>query len=141
MLPAGALERLQDRYDAILTAAETTNPHRPRRPGTRGPVKQSPPTTSSPPCGNTAASLRASFAMGKDGELTHRIHPDPRANFEHTDVSAWDEGGWTLVSIDVDHHNFKNTKSRYVITIVYPQKDISVGQAIATVKKIKLELK
>jgi len=45
-------------------------------------------------------------------------------------------------------HNFKNTKSRYVITIVHPQKtivhpqkDIPVGQPIATVKKIKLELK
>jgi len=25
MLPVGAMERLQDRYDAILTAAETTN--------------------------------------------------------------------------------------------------------------------
>ena len=36
MLPAGALERLQDRYDALLTAAEVTNPRRPRRPGTRG---------------------------------------------------------------------------------------------------------
>ena len=42
MLPAGALERLQDRYDALLTAAEVTNPRRPRRPGTRGRVKQSP---------------------------------------------------------------------------------------------------
>jgi len=27
MLPAGAVERLQDRYDAILTAAEATNPN------------------------------------------------------------------------------------------------------------------
>jgi len=35
MLPAGAVERLQDCYDAILTAAEATNPRRPRRPGTR----------------------------------------------------------------------------------------------------------
>jgi len=42
MLPAGAVERLQDRYDAILTAAEATNPRRPRRPSTRERVKRSP---------------------------------------------------------------------------------------------------
>jgi len=37
-----SVERLQDRYDAILTEAEVYNPRRPPRPGTRGRVKQSP---------------------------------------------------------------------------------------------------
>ncbi len=41
-LPAGDVERLQDRYGTILREAEAANPHRPRRPGTRGRVKQSP---------------------------------------------------------------------------------------------------
>ena len=55
MLPAGAVERLQDCYDAILTAAEATNPRRPRRPSTRrARSSDPPPTTSSTACGNTA---------------------------------------------------------------------------------------
>lgn len=41
-LPAAEVERLQTRYDTIITAAEARNPRRPRRPGTRGRVKQSP---------------------------------------------------------------------------------------------------
>ncbi len=51
------------------------------------------------------------------------------------------EYGWNLVSVNGDHHNFKNTESRYIVTIVHPQKDVPVGRAIDTVKKIKLELK
>jgi len=43
-LPTGDVERLRTRYDTILTEAEAEagNPPRPRRPGTRGRVKQSP---------------------------------------------------------------------------------------------------
>jgi transposase len=41
-LPAAEVERLQTRYDNILTDAQARNPRRPRRPGTRGRVKQSP---------------------------------------------------------------------------------------------------
>jgi len=39
-LPTGDVRRLRTRYDTILTEAD--NPPRPRRPGTRGRVKQSP---------------------------------------------------------------------------------------------------
>jgi len=43
-LPTGVVERLRTRYDTIFTEAEAKpgNPPRPRRPGTRGRVKQSP---------------------------------------------------------------------------------------------------
>jgi len=41
-LPTGDVERLRTRYGTILTGAEAGNPPRPRRPGTRGRVKQSP---------------------------------------------------------------------------------------------------
>jgi len=45
-LPTGDVERLQTRYDTILTEAEAEaeadNPPRSRRPGTCGRVKQSP---------------------------------------------------------------------------------------------------
>jgi len=41
-LPTGNVERLRTRYDTILTEAEAGNPPRPRRPGTRGRIKQSP---------------------------------------------------------------------------------------------------
>ena len=36
-------QRLRTRYDTILTEAKAGNPPRPRRPGTRERVKQSPP--------------------------------------------------------------------------------------------------
>jgi len=41
-LPTGDVERLRTRYDTILTEAEAGNPPRPRRPDTRGRIKQSP---------------------------------------------------------------------------------------------------
>lgn len=41
-LSAREVERLQHRYDTILTEAEAFNPRRPRRLGTRGRIKQSP---------------------------------------------------------------------------------------------------
>ena len=31
--------------------------------------------------------------------------------------------------------------SRFIVTIVHPQKDVPVGRAVDTVKKIRLELK
>ena len=40
-----------------------------------------------------------------------------------------------------DHHNFKHPASRFIVTIVHPQKDVPVGRAVDTVKKIRLELK
>ncbi len=49
--------------------------------------------------------------------------------------------GWRMVSSRGDHHNFKHGDSRYIVTIVHPQKDVPVGRAIDTVKKIRLEIK
>jgi predicted RNA binding protein YcfA (HicA-like mRNA interferase family) len=49
--------------------------------------------------------------------------------------------GWRLVGTRGDHHNFKHHESRFIVTIVHPQKDVPVGRAIDTVKKIKLEVK
>lgn len=49
--------------------------------------------------------------------------------------------GWELVSIKGDHHNFKHRESRYILTIVHPQKDVPIGRAADTVKKITLEVK
>ena len=52
-----------------------------------------------------------------------------------------EECGWVLVSVKGDHHNFKHPNSRFIVTIVPPQKDIPVGRATDTVKKIRLEVK
>lgn len=49
--------------------------------------------------------------------------------------------GWEQVSIKGDHYNFKHSDSRFVVTIVHPQKDVPVGRAVDTVKKITLEVK
>jgi predicted RNA binding protein YcfA (HicA-like mRNA interferase family) len=49
--------------------------------------------------------------------------------------------GWIKVSVKGDHYNFKHPDSRFVPTIVHPQKDGPVGRAVNTVKKIKLEVK
>jgi predicted RNA binding protein YcfA (HicA-like mRNA interferase family) len=51
------------------------------------------------------------------------------------------EAGWELVSVRGDHHNFKHPECRYLLTIVHPQKDVPVGRAMDTVKKIRLEVK
>ena len=56
-------------------------------------------------------------------------------------IKLAEECGWRLVSVKGDHHNFKHPESRFVVTIVHPQKDVPVGRAIDTVKKIRLEVK
>ena len=50
------------------------------------------------------------------------------------------EYGWTLVSIKGDHYNYKHPESRFRVTVVHPQKDVPVGRANDTVKKLKLEV-
>jgi len=56
-------------------------------------------------------------------------------------VKLAEEFGWMLVGVRGDHHNFKHPASRFIVTIVHPQKDVPVGRAVDTVKKIRPELK
>jgi len=56
-------------------------------------------------------------------------------------VRLAEEFGWMLAGVRGDHHNFKHPGSRYIVTIVHPQKDVPVGRAVDTVKKIRLEVK
>jgi predicted RNA binding protein YcfA (HicA-like mRNA interferase family) len=56
-------------------------------------------------------------------------------------IKLAEEYGWRQVNVKGDHHNFKHSESRFVVTIVHPQKDVPVGRAVDTVKKIKLEIK
>ena len=49
--------------------------------------------------------------------------------------------GWQEVSRKGDHYTFKHPDSRFLVTIIYPQKDVPVGRAVDTVKKITLEVK
>jgi predicted RNA binding protein YcfA (HicA-like mRNA interferase family) len=56
-------------------------------------------------------------------------------------VKLAEENGWSLASVKGDHHSFKHPESRFIVTIVHPQKDVPVGRAVDTVKKIKLEVK
>ena len=56
-------------------------------------------------------------------------------------VKVAEEFGWILVGVRGDHHNFKHPASRFVVTIVHPQKDVPVGRAVDTVKKLRLEVK
>ena len=48
--------------------------------------------------------------------------------------------GWRLVNVSGDHYNYKHPRSRFRVTIVHPQKDVPVGRANDTVKKLKLEI-
>jgi predicted RNA binding protein YcfA (HicA-like mRNA interferase family) len=50
------------------------------------------------------------------------------------------EYGWSLVSTKGDHYNYKHPRSRFRVSIVHPQKDVPVGRANDTVKKLKLEI-
>ncbi|MSS72211.1 MAG: type II toxin-antitoxin system HicA family toxin [Candidatus Latescibacteria bacterium] len=56
-------------------------------------------------------------------------------------IKMAEEFGWRPVSVKGDHHNFKHLESRFVVTIVHPQKDVPVGRAVDTVKKIRLEVR
>jgi predicted RNA binding protein YcfA (HicA-like mRNA interferase family) len=56
-------------------------------------------------------------------------------------VKMAEDNGWRLVSVKGDHHNFKHPESRFIVTIAHPQKDVPVGRAADTVKKISLEVK
>jgi predicted RNA binding protein YcfA (HicA-like mRNA interferase family) len=56
-------------------------------------------------------------------------------------VKLAEEFGWRLVGVRGDHHNFKHPASRFIVTIVHPQKDVPVGRAVDTVKKIRLDVK
>lgn len=51
------------------------------------------------------------------------------------------EYGWELTSIKGSHHNFKHRESRFIVTIKHPQKDVPVGRAMDTVRKIRLEVR
>ncbi|MBS1874008.1 MAG: type II toxin-antitoxin system HicA family toxin [Acidobacteria bacterium] len=52
-----------------------------------------------------------------------------------------EEAGWKVTSIKGDHYNLKHPDSRFIVTIVHPQKDVPVGRAADTVKKIRLEVR
>jgi predicted RNA binding protein YcfA (HicA-like mRNA interferase family) len=56
-------------------------------------------------------------------------------------IKLAEDFGWRLASVKGDHHNFKNPASRFIVTIAHPQKDVPVGRAVNTVKKIRLEVK
>jgi predicted RNA binding protein YcfA (HicA-like mRNA interferase family) len=55
-------------------------------------------------------------------------------------IQLAEQNGWRLVSIKGDHYNYKHARSRFIVTIVHPQKDVPVGRANNTVKKILLEV-
>jgi len=56
-------------------------------------------------------------------------------------VKLAEELGWKLVSVRGSHHNFKHLASRFIVTIVHPQKDVPMGRAVDALKKIRLEVK
>jgi predicted RNA binding protein YcfA (HicA-like mRNA interferase family) len=65
----------------------------------------------------------------------------PRRYTSRELVKLAEQFGWILVSVRGDHHNFKHPASRFIVTIVHPQKGCTRGRAVDTVKKIRLELK
>jgi predicted RNA binding protein YcfA (HicA-like mRNA interferase family) len=38
-------------------------------------------------------------------------------------IKLADDSGWRLASVKEVHHNFKHPESRFIVTIVHPQKD------------------
>ena len=83
---------------------------------------------------------RSSFAAAKMGEWNSSSFMPKRYTSREL-VKLAEEFGWRSVSVKGDHHNFKHPASRFIVTIVHPQKDVPVGRAVDTVKKIRLELK
>ncbi len=56
-------------------------------------------------------------------------------------IKLAEDCGWSLAGVKGDHYNYKHPESRFIVTIVHPQKDVPVGRAVDTVKKIRLEVK
>jgi predicted RNA binding protein YcfA (HicA-like mRNA interferase family) len=56
-------------------------------------------------------------------------------------VALAKEMGWILASTRGDHRTYKHPDSRFLVTIVHPQKDVPLGRAVDTIKKIRLEIK
>lgn len=56
-------------------------------------------------------------------------------------IKLAEDFGWRLAGVKGDHHNFKHAGSRFIVTIVHSQKDVPVGRAVDTVKKIRLEVR
>ena len=65
----------------------------------------------------------------------------PRRYTSRELIKLAEDLGWKLASVKGDHCNFKHPASRFIVTIVHPQKDVPVGRAVDTVKKIRLEVK
>jgi predicted RNase H-like HicB family nuclease len=57
-----------------------------------------------------------------------------------SDIQAGNWSSRRLVGVRGDHHNFKHPASRFIITIVHPEKGVPVGRAVDTVKKIRLQV-
>jgi predicted RNA binding protein YcfA (HicA-like mRNA interferase family) len=74
-----------------------------------------------------------------DNKIAARFMPKRYTSREL--IKLAEEFGWRLVGVRGDHHNFKHPASRFIVTIVHPQKDVPVGRAVDTVKKIRLEIK
>jgi predicted RNA binding protein YcfA (HicA-like mRNA interferase family) len=43
-------------------------------------------------------------------------------------VNLANEYGWRLVGVKGDHHNFTHPATRFIVTIVHPQKDVRWGE-------------
>src|ERR1035438_3126792 len=92
---------------------------------------------------------RANYALEKtqsvamptawDNRIAARFMPKRYTSRELVKLAQ--EFGWMLVGVRGDHHNFKHPASRFIVTIVHPQKDVPVGRAVDTVKKIRLDRK
>lgn len=95
------------------------------------------PFSASLPAGERTSSWSVLTAW--DNGIAARFMPKRYTSRELVKLAG--EFGWILVGVRGDHHNFKHPASRFIVTIVHPQKDVPVGRAVDTVKKIRLELK
>ncbi len=43
-------------------------------------------------------------------------------------IKLAEEFGWRFVGVKGDHHNFKHTASRFIVTIVHPQRTCRWGE-------------
>ena len=81
---------------------------------------------------------RQARALDEDLRLPHSM---PKRYTSRELIKLAKACGWVQVSVKGDHYSYKHPESRFVGTIVHPQKDVPVGRAVDTVKKITLEVK
>lgn len=56
-------------------------------------------------------------------------------------IRALEKDGWLLVSVRGDHHKFKHSTKKGIVTVPHPESDVAIGTLQAIEKQSGLQLR